>query len=88
MHQSFPDRLVGAPAQDDGHVIHEGISFILRQCYAIYFRGVPLYGENEEFKTKLHKHTLTETLRFNMELKLYTCKVYTPTQAHACCSAR
>ena len=29
----------------------------------------------------LHKHTLTEVLRFNTELKLYTCKVWTAKQA-------
>ena len=48
---------------------------------AIYFRGVPCYGQNEEFKTKLQKYTLAECLRFNMEMKLYTCKVYTKKQA-------
>ena len=48
---------------------------------AIYFRGVPLYVQNETFKTMLHKHTLTEVLRLNTELKLYTCKVWTAKQA-------
>ena len=41
----------------------------------------PRYGQNEAFKTALHKHTLSEKLRWNDELKVYTVKVYTTKQA-------
>ena len=48
---------------------------------AIYFRGQPTYGNNENFKDKLFPVFLKERLRWNDELKLYTAKVYTPEQA-------
>jgi len=54
---------------------------------AIYFRGVPLYGQNDKFKTEVHKSTLAESLRWNDELKVYTCKVYTAKQARKILSA-
>ena len=47
----------------------------------IYFRGKPRYGDNEKFKELFNKLTLAERLRWNDELKLYTVKVYTATQA-------
>ena len=47
----------------------------------IYFRGKPHYSQNEQFKELFHKLTLAERLKWNSELKLYTVKVYTATQA-------
>ena len=48
---------------------------------AIYFNGVPCYGQNEAFKEEMHKHTLAERLRFNDEKKVYSCRVYAAKQA-------
>ena len=48
---------------------------------AVYMRGVPSYGCNEIYKEKVNAKLLTETLRFNTELKVYTAKVSSPEQA-------
>ena len=47
----------------------------------IYARGVPSFGHNEKYKEKVNAKLLTETLRFNTELKVYTAKVHSPEQA-------
>jgi len=48
---------------------------------AIYHRGRPRFGQNDKYKALLEKLLLTERLRWNDELKLYTARVYTATQA-------
>ena len=48
---------------------------------AVYMRGVPSYGFNQTYKDKVNAKLLTEELRFNTELKMYTAKVYSPEQA-------
>lgn len=50
---------------------------------SVYFRGKPRYSAagNTKFKEALAKHLLTESLRWNDELKLFTARVYTVKQA-------
>jgi hypothetical protein len=47
----------------------------------IHLRSKPRFGINDAFKKALGKHTLAEVMRWNDELKVYTVKVYTATQA-------
>ena len=48
---------------------------------AVYYRGKPRYGQNEKYKEVASAVLLSERLRWNDELKLYTVRVYTATQA-------
>lgn len=54
---------------------------------AIYYRGKPRYGQNEAYKQLAAKHLLTERLRWNDELKLYTARVYAAGQARSLLTA-
>ena len=42
---------------------------------------MPSYGFNALYKDKVNAKLLSEEVRFNSELKMYTAKVYSPEQA-------
>ena len=48
----------------------------------VYGRGLPSYGYNEKYKEKVNDKLLSESLRFNTEMKVYTAKVNSPEQAN------